>query len=175
MRLKLYITRKKALSHGCIIHQMKQGTFEKQIHIHSDVKTVFAVVSEFSQHYKVHPLIIKVEQAEAPKGVLRRYFITDQLQWGPFKFKIKYRADILSLTENEVHTEAYQSPNTFVDNVTTVTPAEGGVLLKEKVILKAPSLLFNYAFQQAQTAHEEMLNRIKAFVEKNRPSQKSNT
>jgi len=144
---------------------MKQGTFEKQILIHSDVRTVFPVISEFSQHHKVHPLIIKVEEAEAPKGVLRRYFITDQLQWGPFKFKIKYRADILSLTGNEVHTEAYQSPNTFVDNITSVTPAEDGVLLKEKVTLKAPSLLFDYAFKQAEAAHGEMLLRLKNFIE----------
>ena len=147
---------------------MKQGIFEKVIFIRSDVNTVMAVVSEFSQHYKVHPLIIKVEEANAPSGVLRRYFITDQLQWGPFKFKIKYRADILSLKENEVHTEAYQSPNTFIDNLTSVTKVDGGVILKEKVILKSPNLLFNYAFQQAQTAHEEMLKRIKAFVENNK-------
>ena len=144
---------------------MKHGTFEKEIFIQADVKTVLGVVSEFSQHHKVHPLIVKVEQAIAPAGVLRRYLITDQLQWGPFKFKIKYRADILSLTENEVHTEAYQSPNTFVDNVTRVTPATDGVLLKEIVTLKAPDLLFNYAFQQAQMAHAEMLKRIKVFVE----------
>lgn len=148
-----------------IIPRMKQGTFEKEIFIQSDVKTVLAVVSEFSQHHKVHPLIVKVEQAPAPAGVVRRYFITDQLQWGPFKFKIKYRADILSLTENEVHTEAYQSLNTFVDNVTRVTATQGGVALKEIVTLKAPDLLFNYAFTQAQNAHEEMLKRIKTFLE----------
>lgn len=148
-----------------IIRIMKQGTFEKEIFIRSDIKTVLGVISEFSQHHKVHPLIVKVEQVIAPAGVLRRYFITDQLQWGLFKFKIRYRADILSLTENEVHTEAYQSPNTFVDNLTRVTPAKDGVLLKEIVNLKAPNLLFNYAFRQAQTAHAEMLNRIKGFVE----------
>lgn len=144
---------------------MKQGTFEKQIFIQAEAKKVLAVVSEFSQHHKVHPLIVKVERATAPAGVLQRYLITDQLQWGPFKFKIKYRADILSITEDTVHTEAYQSPNTFVDNVTQVTPAQNGVVLHETVTLKAPDLLFGYAFQQAQTAHEEMLKRIKGFIE----------
>jgi hypothetical protein len=38
-------------------------------------------------------------------------------------------------------------------------------MLKERVVMKAPGLLFNYAFQQAQTAHEEMLKRIKTFIE----------
>jgi hypothetical protein len=144
---------------------MKQGTFEKQIFIQAEAKKVMAVVSEYSQHHKVHPLIVKVERADAPAGILQRYFITDQLQWGPFKFKIKYRADILAITENSVHTEAYQSPNTFVDNVTTVLPAQNGVTLHETVTLKAPDMLFSYAFQQAQIAHGEMLKRIKAFVE----------
>jgi hypothetical protein len=146
---------------------MKQGIFEKQIFIQSTVKTVVGVVANYNQHHKIHPLIEKVEQAkESPAGV-RRFFITDHLQWGPFKFKIKYRADILAITENSVHTEAYQSPNTFVDNITTVLPAQNGngVTLHETVTLKAPDMLFSYAFQQAQIAHGEMLKRIKAFVE----------
>ena len=145
---------------------MKQGTFEKQIFIQSDVATVVGVVANYNQHHKIHPLIENVEQAQdAPAGI-QRFIITDRLQWGPFKFKIKYRADIISVTEDTVHTEAYQSPNTFVENITKVTPAQNGVTLHETITLKAPDLLFGYAFGQAQTAHEEMLKRIKNFVEK---------
>jgi hypothetical protein len=144
---------------------MKQGTFEKEIFIQSDTATVVNVISDYSNHHKVHPLIVKVERAkEEPAGV-RRYFITDSLQWGPFKFKITYRADILSVTEDTVHTEAYQSPGTTVTNVTKVTPRDNGVLLHETITMKAPDMLFGYAFQQANTAHEEMLKRIKTFVE----------
>ena len=125
-----------------------------------------SVVANYNQHHKIHPLIVKVEQAkESPAGV-QRFFITDRLQWGPFKFKIKYRADILSITQDTVHTEAYQSPNTFVDNVTMIRPTQNGVTLSETVTLKAPDLLFGYAFGQAQSAHEEMLKRIKNFAEK---------
>lgn len=144
---------------------MKQGTFEKEIFIQSDTATVVNVISDYSNHHKVHPLIVKVERAkEEPAGV-RRYFITDSLQWGPFKFKITYRADILSVTEDTVHTEAYQSPGTFITNVTKVMPRDNGVLLRETVTLRAPDMLFGYAFQQANSAHEEMLKRIKTFVE----------
>lgn len=144
---------------------MKQGTFEKQIFIQSDVATVVGVVANYNQHHKIHPLIVKVEQAQnAPAGV-QRFFITDQLQWGPFKFKIKYQADIVSVTADTVHTEAFQSPGTYITNITKVTPSQDGVILHETITLKAPDLLFGYAFQQAQTAHEEMLKRIKGFVE----------
>jgi hypothetical protein len=144
---------------------MKQGTFEKEILIRSDTKTVINVIADYSQHHKIHPLIQKVERvADAPQGV-RRYLITDSLRWGPFKFKIKYQADIIAVTEDTVHTEAYQSPQTHVTNVTKVTPQGDGVRLHETITMKAPNLLFGYAFKQAEAAHEEMLRRIKAFVE----------
>lgn len=144
---------------------MKQGSFEKNIFIKSDAKTTIELISDYSQHHKIHPLIEKVERAaDAPAGV-RRYFITDGLKWGPFKFKIKYQADIISVTEDTVHTQAYQSPNTYIENITKITPAQNGVDLHETITMKAPNLLFNYAFQQAQTAHEEMLKRIKNYLE----------
>lgn len=145
---------------------MKQGSFEKEIFIRSDVKSVVDLIADYSQHHKIHPLIEKVERAgEEPAGI-RRYFITDNLQWGPFKFKIKYRADIISVTENTVHTEAFQSPGTTVTNFTKITPSQNGVILHETITMKAPNLLFGYAFHEAQTAHEEMLKRIKSFIER---------
>lgn len=144
---------------------MRQGTFEKEIFIRSDAATVINTIADYSQHHKIHPLIVKVERAQdAPPGV-RRYLITDSLNWGPFKFKIKYRADILAVTDDTVHTEAYQSPATTVTNVTKVTPRDGGVILHETITLRAPDMLFSYAFHQASAAHEEMLQRIKKFVE----------
>ncbi|RPJ22583.1 MAG: SRPBCC family protein [Chloroflexi bacterium] len=148
-----------------IISPMNQGTFEKEIHIQADAATVIQLIADCSQHPRIHPLIIKVERAKSEPAGVKRYFITDRLQWGPFKFKIKYRADIIAVTEDTVHTEAYQSPGTFVTNLTKVIPKDKGVLLHETVTVKAPGMLFRYAFKQAQSAHEEMLKRIKTFVE----------
>jgi hypothetical protein len=149
---------------------MKQDTFEKEIYIQSDAATVIRAIADYSQHTKIHPLIVKVERAaDAPPGV-QRYLITDSLKWGPFKFRIKYRADIIAVTEDTVHTEAHQSPQTHVTNLTTVTAEGDGVCLHETITIKAPDLLFGYAFQQAQAAHAEMLKRIKAFVEKDKSS-----
>jgi hypothetical protein len=145
---------------------MQQGIFEKDIQIESDAATVIHLLADYSQHHKIHPLIEKVERAKNEPAGVRRYFITDHLQWGPFRFKIKYRADIITVTEDTVHTEAYQSPQTFVTNVTKVTPEGNGVRLHETITMRAPRLLFSYAFKQAQSAHEEMLKRIKAFIER---------
>jgi len=146
---------------------MKQGSFEKEIFIQTDPETVVNVIADYSNHPKIHPFIIQVERAEDELEGMCRYFITDSLQWGPFKFKIKYQADIIAVTEDTVHTEAYQSPGTYITNVTKVTPKGDGVHLHETITMKAPDMLFGYAFKQAETAHEEMLERIKRFVEQN--------
>ncbi len=145
---------------------MKQGSFEWEIHIEREPKDVLALVSNYNLHSAIHPLILSVNQIDAPPGIIGRYRITDQLQIGPFRFKVEYRADIVRVTENEVYTEAYQSPGTHVYNLTRVTPEAGGARLKETITLKAPDLLFGYAFNQARTAHKEMLERIKRFMEK---------
>jgi hypothetical protein len=144
---------------------MKQGTFEKEIFVAADAKTVLDIFVDFGAHHELHPLIVHVERAkDEPPGV-RRYFITDKLEWGPFKFKIKYRADILSITDESVHTEAYSSPRTKVTSIVRVSNAEGGVILHEHVELEAPDWLFAYAFRQADAAHTEMLERMRVLAE----------
>lgn len=144
---------------------MKTRSFEKEIFIQSDAATVIDAIADYSQHPKIHPLIVKVERSrDEPDGV-KRYLITDSLKWGSFKFRIKYRADVISVTEDTVHTEAYQSPGRFVTNLTKITPQGSGVLLHETITMRAPDMLFEYVFQQAKTAHAEMLKRIKGFVE----------
>ena len=144
---------------------MKTRSFEREIFIQSDAATVINVIADYSQHPKIHPLIIKVERARNEPEGLKRYFITDSLKWGPFKFKIKYRADIISVTEDTTHIKTYQSPGTFVTNLTKITPQGSGVLLHETITMRAPDMLFEYAVQQAKVAHTEMLERIKSFVE----------
>ena len=149
---------------------MKQGTFEKEIFIQSDAKTVINVIADYSQHHKIHPLIVKVERAKDEPAGVRRYFITDSLQWGPFKFKTKYQADVIAVTGDIVHTEAYPSLKTSVTNLTRITPKDNGVVLHETITISTPNIFFSYVFKQAETAHDEMLKRIKKFVEGNAKS-----
>lgn len=144
---------------------MKQGSFELEIDIARAPSDVLELLSNFKRHTEVHPLIVAVKETDAPPGTIRRYQITDQLPLGPFRFKIVYRADILRLTDAEIYTEAYQSPQTTVRVLTRVLPTATGTLLKERLTLEAPNLLFGYAFKQAYTAHTEMLKRIKQFME----------
>jgi hypothetical protein len=53
---------------------MKQGSFEKEIFIRSEAQTVIAVIADYSNHHRIHPLSITVERAkEKPAGVLFGY------------------------------------------------------------------------------------------------------
>ena len=144
---------------------MKTRNFEKEIFIQFDAATVIDVIVDYSQHPKIHPLIIKVERAKDEPAGVKRYIITNSVKWGPFKFKIRDRADIISVTEDTVHIRTYQPPWTFITNLTKITPQGSGVLLHETITMRAPDMLFEYICQKAKAAHAEMLERIKGFVE----------
>jgi hypothetical protein len=93
---------------------MKQGSFTCEIFINAPRDKVIELATSFEHHDTLHPLIVKVEEFPAEPPVLQRFLITDQLAMGPFRFKIKYRADILKLTQEEAHTEAWQSPGVHI-------------------------------------------------------------
>ena len=149
---------------------MRIRSFENEIFIAADVTAVMRVVSDYSQQQMFHPLIVKVVQATtAPDGILKRYFITDRLRWGPFAVKIVYRTDILSISKDTVHATAYQFPGIAISMISMVTRTNEGVLLRETFTLRAPTLFFEYAFEQAKMAHEEALRRIKNYLEGLKP------
>ena len=45
---------------------MKQGSFDEEIFIDSDVVTVIDLIADYSQHHKIHPLIVDVEKGTDP-------------------------------------------------------------------------------------------------------------
>lgn len=145
---------------------MKQGAFEKEIFIQSDGQTVIDIIADYRNHHKIHPLVIKVERSKDEPAGVRHYFITDSPKWGPFKFKTTYQADVIAVTGDIVHAEAYPSLGVSVTNVTSITPKEHGVVLHETITITTPNIFFNYVLNQAKTVHEEMLKCIKTFVEK---------
>ncbi len=149
---------------------MKQDTFSFEVFINVPPSRVVPFLADLRNQSHFHPLIVDIKEAPAPQGVLRRYFITDQLAWGPFHFKIVYRADVLRVTETEILTEAYQRPGTFITNLTTCLPEGEGTHYQETVTLKAPNLLFGYAFQQAKAAHAELVQKIKRGMEEGVPA-----
>jgi len=144
---------------------MKRGNFNCEIFIKAPREKVVELATSYEHLDTLHPLIVKVEEIPAEPPVLRRFRITDQLATGPFRFKIKYLADVLKLTPDEAHTEAWQSPGVHIISHMSFTEENGGTLLREEYTVEAPNLLFGYTFKQAKAAHEELLVMIKQVAE----------
>ncbi len=64
-----------------------------------------------------------------------------------------------------MHTEVHQFPGIYISLISTVERAKNGATLREMFTLKAPDILFNYAFRQAEMAHAETLDRLKRYIE----------
>ena len=144
---------------------MTQKSFEHEIFIRSDVRTVLQAVTDMKQSLSIHPLIIKVDEVPPSDGALKRYIITDSLKWGPFKFKLKYRVDVIEVAENHARLIAIPSSWMKIESLMQVSPREDGVTLKESYVMHAPALVFDYSFKQAQESHRISFQNLKAFLE----------
>ncbi len=144
---------------------MKRGNFTCETFIKAPREKVVELATSFEHHDTLHPLIVKVEEIPAEPPVLRRFLITDQLAMGPFRFKIRYRADILKFTPDETHTEAWQSPGVHIISHMSFSEEDGETRLREEYTIEAPNLLFGYIYKQAKAAHINLLARIEDAAE----------
>lgn len=145
---------------------MREEAFCYTIRARSEPARAVRLLSDFSGHAELHPLIVAVRPVPAEPGALRSYAITDRLAWGPFRFPITYRADVLARTADQVVTVAHQRPATTLRNHTTVSPEPGGLVrIDVEITLSAPTPLFRYAFRQARAAHLALAGRIRTALE----------
>jgi hypothetical protein len=115
---------------------------------------------------EVHPLVTKVVPIPAAPLVLRSYEVTDRLRWGPLRFPITYQADVVSVSDIEVVTAARQRPRTSLW-ITSQFQVQGErVHIGVTVLMRAPTLLFPYAYRTGKAAHLELAERIRDVLER---------
>lgn len=144
---------------------LRQGTFDYTVRARTTVAAARAFISDLTRQGELHPLIVRVESRAPRPGALSGYAITDRLQWGPVRFRVTYRADVLQVTEDEVVTEARQWPRTTVRNHTRLSAEPPGVRVDVQITLTAPKPLFGYAFRQARQAHLALADRLRSALE----------
>jgi hypothetical protein len=143
----------------------RQGSFRYEVRAaHADPDEAVALLSDYTRHTELHPLIVGVTPATAPDGVLRRYLITDRLAFGPLRFPITYTADVLRADRERVVTLARQKPGTTVRNDTRLTVADGELIADVEITMTAPTPLFGFAFRQAQAAHAALAEKLRAVL-----------
>ncbi|GAB7038762.1 MULTISPECIES: SRPBCC family protein [Catenuloplanes] len=143
---------------------MRTGEFHYTARPSCTPGEAMALLADLTRQGELHPLIVAVHHDRPPRpGAIRSYTITDAMRWGPLRFRIRYRADVLSETGTALDTVARQSPGVTVRNRTTVTREhgpDGRTRIDCHVTLTAPTPLFAYAFAQARRAHGELAARI---------------
>ena len=125
-----------------------------------------SLMSDVDRLGEIHPLVTKVLEVDAAPGALRSYSVTDKLQWGPFRFPITYRADVISVSDLEVVTAATQKPRTTLWIASQFQVEGDRVHVTVNVTMRAPSLLFPYAYRTGKAAHLELAKRIQAVLER---------
>ena len=138
----------------------REGSFSYTASGRCSLDAAVALLSDPRRQVELHPLITGVKRLADDAAGHARYAISDRLKWGPFAFPITYEATILSVTGDEILTSARQKPTTTVRNHTRLSTNGGIVRADVEITLRAPNLLFGYAFAQAKTAHLKLGERI---------------
>ena len=142
-------------------------TFTYTLRARCEVADALALLSDFSRHTELHPFIIRVREVPPAGGAVRSFVINDRFPLGPFHFTTTDAADVLRLTDSAVVTVARQKPGTTLRNETRIHPLpDGGIRVDVTITLTAPTLLFGYAFKQAQAAHHALAERLPEVLEK---------
>jgi hypothetical protein len=145
---------------------VREGTWDYTVSARCALADAVSLMSDVDRLGEIHPLITKVVPVDPAPGALRSYAVTDKLQWGPIRFPITYRADIISVSDLEVVTAATQKPSTTL-RVTSQFQVEGDrVHVTVNVRMRAPSLLFPYAYRTGKAAHLELAERIREVLER---------
>ncbi|GIF68376.1 hypothetical protein Ais01nite_64110 [Asanoa ishikariensis] len=156
----------------------KTGSFTYDLRARCTVADATALLSDFSRHTELHPFIVKVTEVSPVDGAVRSFVINDRFPLGPFHFTTTYTADVMAINRigppdapqervTEIVTVARQRPGTKLDNWTKIYPvSDGGCRIDVRITLTAPTLLFGYAFTQAQKAHHALAERLAVVLDK---------
>ena len=145
---------------------MREGTWEYSVTARCAVDEAISLMADVERLGEVHPLVTKVVPVPAAPLALRSYEVTDRLRWGPLRFPITYHTDVLSVSDLEVVTTARQRPRTSLW-ITSQFQVEGErVHIGVTVLMRAPALLFPYAYRTGKAAHLELAERIREVLER---------
>ncbi len=148
---------------------MAKAEFSQAIFIHANPARVKALLFDYSQHTRLHPMIVSVRKLEPAKTAdgrpLRRHRITDRMRMGPLTFRFTYYATIFEDAQGDLVGDAYQNPGVHLRVITRCQPNDQGTRVDEHVTVEAPRLLLGTTLRQARKAHENLLARLKAFLE----------
>lgn len=145
---------------------------------------VHAVLCDLEALAPLHPLIESIEELDPDpaRPSARRHRVVDRIPVGPFRLRSVYVASLESISAEEVHGHAWQSPGIRLLTVYRLDavsrargssrsdarfePAARATRLTERChVLAAPRLLRGFVVRQARAAHARTLDDLKTMLE----------
>ena len=136
--------------------------FVNELVIDAPPATVLAVVADPVAFAHLNPLVVKVEIDEQQPGY---YTVTDRLGSGRFSFTVRYRAWMM-IVEDGIDSAAWSFPRVHLRSKWRFLPHVDGTLARETVDITMLSPVAAYVLRSARSAHQELLRRLKAHVER---------
>ncbi len=146
---------------------MPATDFVHEVEIRVPQARLHAFLCDLHNYVPLHPLIESIEEVSPTDDMpgARRYRVVDPLPWGPFRLRTVYSAALESVTANEVHGHAWQSPGIRLQTIYALGEVEAGTRLVERVTIEAPRILRRFVVSQARQSHKETLAKMKALLE----------
>lgn len=143
---------------------MARASFELEIEIPAPRARLHAFLCDLRNHLELHPLIVGIDEIapsdEWPSA--RRYRIVDRVPIGPLRMRAEYVAAVEGVSENEIRAEAWQSPGVHLTTRYTLEDRGERTHLVERVRIDAPFVLRGFVKRQAEQAHRETLEKMRA-------------
>jgi hypothetical protein len=131
------------------------------------VSALHAFLCDLHNYVPLHPFIESIQDLPRSESTpnARRYRVVDRIPIGPFRLKTVYTASLVSVSANEVHGYAWQSPGIRLHNVYALEKTERGTRLIERCHVDANRLLRGFVVAQAHIAHSKTLEEMKTLLE----------
>ena len=151
---------------------MKNIEFTVSVHIKTSPQTAYEHLANLDNHPGLQPLVVATEALERGQDAqghqTKRFYSIEQfhfLGFIPYKNKIKVLMTLLP-EANTIVQEVDSFPNIYLRSETCFAAADGGTTVTETVIIDCPDLLLGYVRKTAVSAHEVLMQNLKARLEK---------
>lgn len=140
---------------------LSTSSFTTEARAFASPEAVLAVLDDPQGFMRLNPLVVAVDPVPGEAGC---YFVTDRLRLLGVPFHLRYKVRWQRVAGG-LDTEAWSSPATHLHNELRVLPDGTGARVVETVRMSAPRPLAGYARATAQTAHRQLLDRLKQRAE----------
>ncbi|WP_308640050.1 SRPBCC family protein [Paenibacillus silvisoli] len=142
--------------------------FQQAIRIQAPIDTVFALLADFQNIKRLHPLVVRVHVTRLEQPNTVRLDVKDRINMlGFIPIYTSYQSVAqVHKEEFRIRFETKASPNIRIQSEYNLRAEGEFTLVEEKASFTCPSYVERFAFQQFISSHHSMFAQLKAILEK---------